>query len=168
MASGALLHVARLGRPAAVQAGAIAPLGIQFNPVRRIGHHQPRLALAQQPRHGFSAGRVAAEHAMRPQQPQVARRGTPALSGRGGAALAFSSSSSASRPSISPGSKPVRLKIEIRLLEFLQLQREQFFVPIRPRHRTIHHQPERFYLRVGPLVAEDHRDLGDAKLARRL
>ena len=56
VALGALLHVAGLGRPAAVQAGAIAPFGIELDAVRRIGDHQLRLAVAQQPRHILRAG----------------------------------------------------------------------------------------------------------------
>ena len=53
VALGAVLHVAGFGGPAAVQAGAVAPFGIELDAVRRIGDHQQRLALAQQPRHGF-------------------------------------------------------------------------------------------------------------------
>src|SRR5579871_1813262 len=61
---GPALHVARLGGSMAVQAGSIAPLRIKLDAVRRIGYQQKRLALAQQPRYGFGAGRVTAEHAM--------------------------------------------------------------------------------------------------------
>src|SRR5579862_3506552 len=50
MTGGALLHVARLGGAATIESRSIAPLGIQFDTVRRVGDHQARLALAKQPR----------------------------------------------------------------------------------------------------------------------
>jgi hypothetical protein len=59
-------------------------------------------------------------------------------------------------------------EIEIRFLNFLQFESEQLFVPIRLRHRTIHHEPERLDLSRRPLVAEDHQGLSDAELARGL
>ena len=92
--------------------------------------------------------------------------GMTGFSGSGGASLAFSSSGIASRSSISLGSKPVRLEVEIRGVEFLQLEREQFLVPVGPGDGAVHHQPEGLHLRRRPLVAEDHRHFGDAKLAR--
>src|SRR5579859_4691754 len=33
-------------------------------------------------------------------------------------------------------------EVEVRFLDVLQLQSEQFLVPIGPRYRTVHHQPE--------------------------
>jgi hypothetical protein len=57
MALGALLHVAGFRRPAAVQAGAVPPLGVQGDSIRRICHEQERLAVNQQPRH--RSGRMA-------------------------------------------------------------------------------------------------------------
>ncbi len=50
VALGPVLHVAGLGGPAAVQAGAIAPFGIELNSVRRIGDQQLRLRVAEQTR----------------------------------------------------------------------------------------------------------------------
>ena len=73
VASGAVLHVARLGRPAAVQAGAITPFAIELNPVRRVRNEQPRLALTQEPRDGLRAGGVPTKHAVRTTKPQVSR-----------------------------------------------------------------------------------------------
>ena len=70
--SGALLQVAWLGRAVAVEACAIAPLRVEFDPVGRIGNHEPWLTLAQQARHGFRVRRVSAQHAMRPQEPEIA------------------------------------------------------------------------------------------------
>ena len=49
VALGPVLHVAGLGRAAAVQARAVAPFGVELNSVRRISHHQPWSALAQEP-----------------------------------------------------------------------------------------------------------------------
>src|SRR6202042_3775233 len=40
---GALFHVTRFSRSAAVESGAIPPLAVERNAVRRIGHHQARL-----------------------------------------------------------------------------------------------------------------------------
>src|ERR1017187_2187307 len=51
-------------------------------------------------------------------------------------------------------------EIEIRLTQFLQLQGEQFFIPVRPRNGSIHHEPESLYLSICPFIAEDHRDTG--------
>ena len=60
----------------------------------------------------------------------------------------------------------MRLEIEIRGVEFLQFEREQFLVPIRPGDGAIHHQAKCLHLRRRPLVAEDHGHFGDAQLAR--
>jgi hypothetical protein len=65
--AGALLHVGRLGRSAAVEASPIAPFRIQLDPVWRISDHEPRLAIPQQPSDSFRAGGVAAEHPVRTQ-----------------------------------------------------------------------------------------------------
>jgi hypothetical protein len=53
---GALLHVAGLGGPAAVQPGAVAPFRVELDAVGRIRHHQVRPAVLQQPRHRLAAG----------------------------------------------------------------------------------------------------------------
>ena len=56
-----LLHVTRAsGRPAAVQAGAVAPFRVEFDSVGRVCDHQPRLSVAQEPRHDLRARRIAA------------------------------------------------------------------------------------------------------------
>lgn len=48
VAGSSVFHIAGLSRPAAVQAGAIAPLGVELDTVRRICNHQQGLAIAQQ------------------------------------------------------------------------------------------------------------------------
>jgi hypothetical protein len=58
------------------------------------------------------------------------------------------------------------VEIEIGRFEFLQLQGEQCLVPVGPRHRSIHHEAKRLYLRRRPLVAKHHRNFGEAQLAR--
>jgi len=137
---------------------ALAPLGVELNSIGRIGHHEPWLAFAQQSGDSFGAGGVAAEHSVRPKQPQVAQART-GDSGSCGAPLAASSSSRASKPSISPGSNPVRLRSEIQTLDVLEFDSQELFIPVRPRHRAVHHQPERFDLRWRPLIAEYDWDL---------
>ncbi len=44
----AALHVRRLGRAVLVDSSSVPPFRIQFDSVRRICHHQPRLAFAEQ------------------------------------------------------------------------------------------------------------------------
>ena len=61
---GAVLHVAGFRRPAAIQSGAIPPFGIELDPVGRVGHHQERLAFAQQARHVRLFGSVPAQYAV--------------------------------------------------------------------------------------------------------
>jgi hypothetical protein len=56
-------------------------------------------------------------------------------------------------------------EIKVRFLEILQLEGQQLLVPVGPGHGSIDHQPESLDLRRRPLVAQDHRDLGDAQLA---
>ncbi len=92
VAFGALLHVTRLGRAASVQSRAIAPLRIEAIPYGGSVTMQQRLALAEQPRDVFRAGRVAAQHAVLAAEPQITRPRLAATSGSGGAWLAFSSS----------------------------------------------------------------------------
>ena len=69
------LHVARFRRPVSVQPCAIAPLGVQLDPIRRIRDHQDRLALAEEPTDIFRPGGVAAEYPMLSTNPQVADSG---------------------------------------------------------------------------------------------
>ena len=76
MARGSVLHVAGLGRSAAIQAGAVTPFGIQLDAVRWVGDHQRRLTLAQQAADVFLPQRVAAEHPVFFTEPQVARPGS--------------------------------------------------------------------------------------------
>ncbi|HKA00866.1 MAG TPA: hypothetical protein VKE70_30350 [Candidatus Solibacter sp.] len=59
-------------------------------------------------------------------------------------------------------------EIEIRGAEFLQLQREEFRIPIRPRDGAVDHEPERLHLLGRPLVTEEDGNLGDTELACRL
>ena len=73
-----------------------------------------------------------------------------------------------SKSSISLVSNPVRPRSKSDCLEVLQLQSQQFLVPVRPGSRPVHHEPEGLDLRRGPLVAQDDRDLGNAHFARAL
>ncbi len=75
VAFSALLHIARFSGPMAVQAGTIAPFGIQFDSVGRISHHQSRLALAEKSSNSFGTGGVSTEHSVRTKQPQIAGAG---------------------------------------------------------------------------------------------
>jgi len=68
---GPTLHVTRLRRAVFVDPRTITPLRIKRDAERRISHHQPRLALAQQPRDRLRAGRVAAEDPVRTEEPQI-------------------------------------------------------------------------------------------------
>ena len=54
-------------RPSGIQSGPIAPLGIEFDAVGRIGDHQAWLALAQQPGDRFRRRSIRAEHSVRSQ-----------------------------------------------------------------------------------------------------
>src|SRR5262249_16727230 len=67
-----LLHIARLRRPAAAESGTVAPLRIKLDAVRRIGHHQSGLAVAEKTGHGVSACTVCAKDSMRATQPEIA------------------------------------------------------------------------------------------------
>jgi hypothetical protein len=51
-------------------------------------------------------------------------------------------------------------EIEIRLIELLQLESEEFLIPSCPGYGTVHQEAESFHLRFGPLVAEDYGDFG--------
>ena len=50
-------------------------------------------------------------------------------------------------------------EIEIRLIELLQLESEEFLIPSCPGYGTVH-QEAGFHLRFAPLVAEDYGDFG--------
>jgi hypothetical protein len=65
------------------------------------------------------------------------------------------------------GIEPGQAKIEVRLLEVCQFNRQQFLVPIGPGSRAVHQEAEGLDLRWRPLVAQDDRNLGDAQLAGR-
>jgi len=43
VALGPLLHIARFGGAVLIEAGSVAPLGVEFDPIRRVCHHQQRL-----------------------------------------------------------------------------------------------------------------------------
>jgi hypothetical protein len=58
-------------------------------------------------------------------------------------------------------------EIEVRRRQLLQFQSEQLVIPVRPRHRPVHHETERLYLGRGPFVAQNDRYLGDFQFARR-
>ena len=51
-------------------------------------------------------------------------------------------------------------QIEVRLVQLLNFKGQQFFVKVGPGRGSIHEQAERLHLRIGPLVAENHRDCG--------
>src|ERR1035437_524052 len=59
-----LFHVGGFGRAVLVEPGAVPPLAVQRYSVWWIGCHQPRLAVAEQPRDIQGAGCVAAQYAM--------------------------------------------------------------------------------------------------------
>ena len=152
-----MLHVAASGRAAAIEAGAVAPLGIELDPIWRIGDHQQRLAVAEESRHIIRAGGVSAENAMLAAQPQIAsprhrvrgkRRSLLWLS------LVWEQQQIVDLLGVEAGER----EVEVRLVQFLQFEGEQFVVPVGPGHRAIHHQPERLDLGLGPLVAEHHGD----------
>jgi hypothetical protein len=82
VALGAVLHVAGFGRPTAVQAGPIAPFRIEFDAVRRVGHHEDRLALAEETGNILRAGGVSAKHPVFAAKPQVAGAGHRILGNR--------------------------------------------------------------------------------------
>jgi hypothetical protein len=56
-------------------------------------------------------------------------------------------------------------QIEVRLVQFLQFEGEQFAVKVLPRGRAINKQPERPDLRIAPLITEDDWNLRDARRA---
>src|ERR1700683_5009462 len=69
-----LFHVARLGRPAAIQSGAITPFRVQFYAVGRVSHHQRWLPPVEQQRNRIRAGGIATQYSvLQPQAPQVSQ-----------------------------------------------------------------------------------------------
>ncbi len=64
--------------------------------------------------------------------------------------------------------KAGQAEIELHRVEFLQLEGEQFLVPVGPRGGAIDHQAESLHLSRRPLVTQDDRDIGHAQLARGL
>jgi hypothetical protein len=152
---------------AAIQAGAVAPFGVQFDPIRRIGDHQERLALVEQVRDILRPRGVPAEDTVGPAEPQVAGQGRrilrnwwcrigPLLIGQG------------QEPVNLAGVETCQVEVEVSFAQFLKFQGEQFFVPRSPRYRAVHQQPEGFHLGRRPLIAEDDGDFVDAELARGL
>src|SRR5690349_9040943 len=67
-----MLHVAGFGGTTAIQTSAIAPFGIQLDPVRRIRNHQLRFHVAQQLRNHVSLGAIPANEPMSSKHPDVA------------------------------------------------------------------------------------------------
>lgn len=53
-------------------------------------------------------------------------------------------------------------------MEFLKFEREEFLIPVCRSHRAIDHDAECLHLRGRPFVAENHRDLREPQLVRRL
>ncbi len=130
---GSALHVAGLSRATAIQSSPVAPFRVELNSVGRIGHHQERFALTQKPRprlqgslHRHKA--PDAECGVSPHSHTSPSCDT-ACSGTGGTTSALSQSGPARRSSSSLTSKPVRAEIELRVLQFQQLQGERLFVP---------------------------------------
>jgi len=66
-----VLYITLLGRPAAIETGSVAPFGFQFDSIRRIGDHDPRLAFSEQSGNGLRACCVPTQDSMLPAQPQV-------------------------------------------------------------------------------------------------
>ena len=167
VALGAVLHVARLGRSAAVQPGAIAPLGIELNSVRRIGHHQKRLARRRSNRATASA-LVASPQSTRcsPQSHRSPGR-RPGCSGTGGATLARSSSSGRARKSsISCWIEPGQLEIEVEIPQFFEFRPEQIEIPVGLLVAAVVHQPVRFDLRRRQVVGDVDGNLLQPQLLR--
>ena len=73
------LPIARLGWPAAVEPGPVAPLRIEFDSVGRVRHHQQRPTRTEQPRDPIGFGRISTPHPMwlptAAAQPQIPRTG---------------------------------------------------------------------------------------------
>src|SRR5215469_14485929 len=61
--------------------------------------------------------------------------------------------------------EPRQAEIEVLGIQILKLKREQRFVPVRPSHRAINHQPKGFHLLRRPFIAEKNGDFIDAELA---
>jgi hypothetical protein len=68
----ALLHVAGLGGPAAVQPRPIAPFGIELNAIGRVSDHELGFAITQEVSHNIGARRIAAEYPVLAADPQIA------------------------------------------------------------------------------------------------
>jgi hypothetical protein len=63
------------------------------------------------------------------------------------------------------GIEPRQAKIEVGRLEVVQLDSQEFLVPIGPRSRPVYHEAEGLDLRRRPLVAQDDWDIRNAQLA---
>src|SRR5450755_3826458 len=73
MALSPVLHVAGFGGTVAVESRPIAPLGIEFNSVRRVGDHHGRSQRASQARHSVRGGSVAAQNSVLPTEPEITK-----------------------------------------------------------------------------------------------
>lgn len=69
----ALFHVTWLGGAVAIESSTIAPFRVQFDSVRWICNHEPRLPIAKQPGYSFCTRGIAAEHTMRTELPKISR-----------------------------------------------------------------------------------------------
>ena len=67
-----MLHIAGFRGPAAIQSSAVTPFRVEFDPVRRVGHHQVRFHRAKQLPDNISLRAVPTHQAMLAQNPQVA------------------------------------------------------------------------------------------------
>src|SRR6185437_9248581 len=76
MSRGALLHVRRLGRAAAIEPRAITPFGIELDAIRRVGNKQQRFRIAEQSCNVRRIGAVAADQPMTTQYPEIAALST--------------------------------------------------------------------------------------------
>ena len=164
-----MLHVAGLGRSAAVQPRPIPPFGVEFDPVGRVRDHQNWLAVAEQVRYGVRAGGVGAQDAVlmgrMATQPQVARPGHRVIGQwwRGIVLLVIvrEEQQIVDFRRIETG----QAEVKVCLVQFLQLQSEQFLIPVRPCRRPVDQEAERFHLGRGPLIAKDDRHFGEAQFA---
>jgi len=116
------------------------------------------LALVEHSANILRAGRIAAQHAVLPAEPQGAdaghwilgnrRRGVrPLLIGDRQQGIDFTRVEAR------------QAQVEIRGVQLLQFEGEERFIPVRPRDRPIYHQPEGLHLGVRPLIAENHWNL---------
>jgi hypothetical protein len=143
-----MLHVTGLGGPATVEAGAVALFRIEFDPIGWIGNQQEGLAVAQEADHGVRTGGVPAEDpvliATIAAQPLVPQPGRWIFrQGRRDIGLFVVVGERQEICELS-GVKTCQRQVEVGRGQFLQLQGEQFIIPISPRYRSIHTKRKAF------------------------